>query len=143
MAKSKSKTKPTAVSPAAFVAAKSKDPQQAADARSLMRLFKAVTGKPPKMWGPTIVGFGSYHYVYPTGREGDAPLLGFALRGSEIVLYVLAGAEAKALLKKLGKHKSSVACVYIKRLEDVDLDVLEQIAKSSIAETRRQYPAPA
>jgi hypothetical protein len=141
MAKSENKTKPTTVSPAAFVAAKAKDAQQLADARALTKLFKELTGKAAKMWGPTIVGFGAYHYVYPSGREGDAPLLGFAFRGSEIVLYVVAGTEAKSLLEKLGKHKSSVSCVYVKRLEDIHVDVLTRIAKASIAETRRLYPA--
>ena len=141
MARSKNKTKPTRVSPAAFLA-KLEDPQQLADCKELVRLFKEISGKPAKMWGPSIVGFGSYHYVYPSGREGDAPLLGFAPRGRELVLYV--GCEqpgAKGLLKKLGKHKSSVSCLYIRKLEDIDRDVLKELAQASIADVRRRYPA--
>jgi hypothetical protein len=141
MAKSENKTKPTPVSPAAFLAAKIKDPQQLADSRALVKLFRGLAGKPPKMWGPSIVGFGSYHYIYPSGREGDAPLIGFAPRGKEIVLYLYPHAGSKPLLKKLGKHKSGAGCVYIKALDDVDSGVLRDLATASIAELRRLYPA--
>jgi hypothetical protein len=140
MAKSESKTKPTAVTPAAFLAAKIKEPRQLADSRELVKLFRGLAGKPAKMWGPSIVGFGSYHYVYPSGREGDAPLIGFGPRGKEFVLYLYPHADTKPLLKKLGKHKAGAGCVYIKSLEDVDRDVLGQLSRASIAELRKQYP---
>ena len=140
MAKSENKTKPTTVSPAAFLAAKVKDPGQLEDCRALVKLFRELTGKPAKMWGPSIVGFGSYHYIYPSGREGDAPLIGFAPRGKELVLYLYPHAGANALLKKLGKHKAGAGCLYIKSLEGVDGGVLEQLARASIAELRKKYP---
>ena len=132
------KTKPTQVSVAEFLKKKAR-PEQLADCQELMKLFKKLTGKAPKMWGPSIVGFGAYHYVYPSGREGDAPLLGFALRGRELVLYVLGCEEAKPLLGKLGKFRSSVSCLYIKRLDDIDREVLEQLAETSITQTRKLY----
>ena len=140
MAKSENKTKPTAMSPAGFLAAKIKDPKQLADSKALVKLFRELTGKPARMWGPSIVGFGSYHYVYPSGREGDAPLIGFAPRGKELSLYLYPSSGTKALLKKLGKHKSAASCVYIKSLDDVDGDVLEQISRAAIAELRKKYP---
>jgi hypothetical protein len=140
MAKNANKTKPTSVSPAAFLAAKLEDPKQLADSKALTKLFRELTGKPAKMWGPSIVGFGSYHYIYPSGREGDAPLIGFAPRGKELVLYLYPHPGANALLKKLGKHKAGAGCVYVKSLEDVDRDVLEQLSRASIAELQRRYP---
>lgn len=140
MAKSENKTKPTAVSAAKFLATKVKDPQQLADSHELMKLFKAITGKPAKMWGPNIIGFGSYHYVYPSGREGDAPLIGFSPRAKELSLYLCPNLEAKSLLKKLGKHKAGAGCLYIKRLDDVDRAALTELAQTSIAELRRRYP---
>jgi hypothetical protein len=132
------KTKPTKVSVADFLKKKAR-PEQLADSKELVKLFKELTGKSPKMWGPSIVGFGAYHYVYPSGREGDAPLLGFALRGRELVLYVMGCREEKQLLNRLGKHKSSVSCIYIKQLDDIDRKVLRQLAEASIAQTRKLY----
>jgi hypothetical protein len=140
MAKNENKTRPTKVTPAAFLAAKVKDADQLADCRELIKLFRALTGKPAKMWGPSIVGFGSYHYVYPSGREGDAPLIGFSPRGRELSLYLCPYLEAKPLLRKLGKHKAGAGCLYIRKLDDVDRGVLEQLARSSIAELKRRYP---
>jgi hypothetical protein len=93
------------------------------------------------MWGPSIVGFGKYHYVYESGREGDAPLLGFSPRKPEIVLYLMAGRESEALMKKLGKFKSSVSCIYIKSLDDIDRVVLRQMAMASVKATRERYPS--
>jgi hypothetical protein len=140
MAKNENKTRPTKVNPAAFLAAKVKDADQLADCRELIKLFRALTGKPAKMWGPSIVGFGSYHYVYPSGREGDAPLIGFSPRGRELSLYLCPYLEAKPLLRKLGKHKAAAGCLYIRKLDDVDRGVLKQLARSSIAELKRRYP---
>lgn len=137
---SENKTKPTKVSVADFLKKKA-SAAQLADCKELIKLFKEVTGKAPKMWGPSIVGFDSYHYVYDSGREGDAPIVGFALRGREIVLYLSITKETKPLLAKLGKHKSSVACIYIKALDDLDRDVLKRLTRATVDEVRRRYPA--
>jgi len=136
------KTKPTKVSVAGFLK-KAATGQQLKDSQELVKLFKELTGKPAKMWGPSIVGFDSYHYVYPSGREGDAPLIGFAPRKNELSLYMAPNLEARALMAKLGKHKAAVGCLYIKALDDVDRDVLRKLAKASIAELRKRYPPQA
>jgi hypothetical protein len=140
MASAANKTKATRASAASFLA-KLTDKRQLAVCRELMKLFRELTGKPAKMWGPTIVGFGSYHYVYPSGREGDAPLIGFAPRGNMLSLYLCPDPAAKALLKTLGRHKAGAGCLYIKTLDDVDRGVLKKLANASIAELRRRYPA--
>lgn len=137
--KSANKTRPTGVSVTAFLKSKATG-RQLADSRELVKMFRDITGEPPKMWGPSIVGFGKYHYVYASGREGDAPLLGFSPRQPEMVLYVLAGRESERLKKRLGKHKSSVACIYIKSLDDIDREVLREMAEASVAATRSRYP---
>jgi hypothetical protein len=133
------KTKPTRQSVAAFLKDKA-GAAQLADCRKLLALFKELTGKPARMWGPSIVGFGAYHYVYPSGREGDAPLIGFSPRGREIVLYLCPYPQAKPLLKKLGPHKAGAGCVYIRSLEEVDQGVLKKLARASIGELRGRYP---
>ena len=92
------------------------------------------------MWGPSIVGFGSYHYKYASGHEGDSALAGFAVRGSELVVYIMGFKGRDVLLGKLGKHRTGKVCVYIRRLADVDLKVLETMIARSIAETKRLYP---
>jgi hypothetical protein len=138
-AKAANKTKPTTVSAAGFLA-KIADKQQLADCRELTRLFRELAGEPAKMWGRSIVGFGSYHYVYPSGREGDAPLIGFAPRGNAVSIYLCPSPVTKALLTKLGRHKAGAGCVYIRTLDDVDRGVLRQLANASIAELRRRYP---
>jgi hypothetical protein len=137
---SENKTKPTQMSVAEYLKKKA-SAEQLADCKELVKLFKAVTGKPAKMWGPSIVGFDSYHYVYDSGREGDAPLIGFAVRGRELVLYLGTSEETKPLLAKLGKHKSSVACIYIKTLDDLDRGVLKKLAQATVKATRLRYPA--
>ncbi|HEU5135008.1 MAG TPA: DUF1801 domain-containing protein [Steroidobacteraceae bacterium] len=136
------KTKPTKVSVAAFLK-KAATGQQLKDSLELMKLFKELTGKPAKMWGASIVGFDSYHYVYESGREGDAPLIGFSPRKSALVLYVTPGREATGLEAKLGKHKASAGCLYIKSLDDIDRAVLRKLAKASIDALRRRYPRKA
>jgi hypothetical protein len=138
MKKDQNKTKPTKLSVAAFLKKKA-SAEQLPDCQELVKMFKALTGKAPKMWGPSIVGFDSYHYVYPSGREGDAPLIGFSPRGRELSLYMCPYLEAKPLLAKLGKHKAAAGCLYIRRLDDVDRKVLLQIAKASISELRKRY----
>jgi hypothetical protein len=133
------KTKPTDVSVADYIASKA-NAQQHADCRELMALFKRVTRRTPRMWGPSIVGYGSYRYTYESGRTGEAPLAGFAIRGRELVVYVLAeDPKQKALLSKLGKHKMGKACLYFKQLADLDKSVLEKLVVGSVSELRRRY----
>lgn len=110
------------------------------DCEALVKLMSKSTKEPAKMWGPSIVGFGSYHYVYESGREGDSMLVGFAARKSEIALYGLKSApDAGALLEKLGKHKAATGCIYVKSLNDLDLKVLEKLIASAAKETRRAH----
>lgn len=135
------KTKPTGVSVDAYLASKA-SPEQLADCKKIIAICKRVTKKPPHMWGPSIVGFGSYSYTYDSGHSGQAPLAGFAVRGKELVAYIFAGSAAqKGRLAKLGKHKIGKSCLYFKRLADIDVKVLEALIIESVAEVRRRYPA--
>ena len=137
---SKLKTKPTKVSVESHVAAIANE-EQRCDAETLLALMRRVTGQEPVMWGPTIVGFGSYHYKYASGHEGDSALTGFAARGRELVVYIAPDFEGRdALLAKLGKHRTGKVCVYIRRLGDVDLKVLETLIRRSVADTKHRYP---
>ena len=130
------KTKPTEVSVAAFVNTLT-DQTRRADAKALVKLMQSAAGEKPKMWGPSIIGFGSYHYRYDSGREGDMPLVGFSPRKAATVLYgVMVSSDSKALLVQLGKHTTGKGCLYIKKLADVDLRVLEAIVVKSLAATR-------
>lgn len=134
------KTKPTAASVAKHLEAVATD-AQLVDAQALIALMRKVTHEEPKMWGSSIIGFGSYHYKYESGREGDSALAGFAVRKGEFALYIVSGFEGQApLLAKLGKHKAAKACLYIKRLADVDAMVLEQLIADSVKEMKRRYP---
>lgn len=111
-----------------------------ADCQALARLMAAWTKEPPKMWGPSIVGFGSYHYRYESGREGESCATGFAARKNEIAVYLMAEAEQQAeLLARLGRHKMGKACLYLRRLSEVDAGVLEALVKGSLAELRRRH----
>ena len=140
MPTSESKTKPTKVSVNSFIAAA--DPARRDDARTIVKLMQNATGEKPQMWGPSIVGFGSYHYTYDTGREGDMPLISFSPRKSALVLYNLTGSDdSAALLAKLGKHTAGKGCLYIKSLKDVDEKVLEKLIVSSVAAVRARYRA--
>ena len=136
------KTKPTEVSAESYIAAIANEGQRN-DAQTLVALMRRVTRREPRMWGPSIVGFGSYHYKYASGREGDSALAAFAARGSELVVYTEASFEGRdVLLAKLGKHKAGKVCVYVRRLADVDLKILETLVARSVAETKRRYPQP-
>jgi hypothetical protein len=127
------KTKPTDASVDDYIASRASE-QQHADCRQLMTLLEQVTQQPPKMWGPSIVGYGSYRYTYASGRTGEAPLAGFAIRGRELVLYITAEDEAqRQLLSKLGKHRIGKSCLYFKRLADLDYSVLEQLVTNSVS----------
>ena len=139
---SKPKTKPTEVSADSHIAAIANE-EQRSDAQTLVALMQRVTKEEPRMWGPSIVGFGSYHYKYASGHEGDSALAGFAARGRELVVYIEADFEGRdVLLAKLGKHKTGKVCVYIRRLANIDLKILETLVARSVAETKRRYPKP-
>jgi hypothetical protein len=133
------KTKPTAVSVEEFLAAVP-DPTRRADAEAVTALFAEVSGKPATMWGPSIVGFDAYHYVYESGRKGDAPAIAFSPRKPHLVLYLHAGNARDALLARLGKHKSEGGCIYMKRLSDVDVEVLRELTAVSYAAIKARYP---
>ncbi len=133
------KTKPTDASVEDYIAARGSE-QQRADCRELIALLEKTTQQPPRMWGPSIVGFGSYRYTYESGHTGEAPLVGFAIRGRDLVIYVLAeDDEQKALRSRLGPHRMGKSCLYFKRLADLDRSVLEQLVTNSVAEVRRRY----
>ena len=133
---SDNKTKPTKVSVAAFIG-KLMEPTRRMDAKILVEMMQRATGENPKMWGPSIVGFGSYHYKYESGREGDMPLIAFSPRKAATVLYNMTGfSDSAALLAKLGKHTTGKGCLYIKKLADVDQKVLEAMVAKSIAAMR-------
>jgi hypothetical protein len=128
------RTKPTEVSVDAFLDGV-EHPVRRADGKAVRAMMERVTGEPAVMWGPSIVGFGSYHYRYASGHEGDMPRVGFSPRSANLVLYVGGFPQYEALLAKLGKYKVSKACLYLGRLGDVDLAVLEEIVRLTYAAT--------
>ena len=133
------KTKPTVTDVEAFLA--TLDPARQQDCRTLVALMRAATGAPPVLWGTSIVGFGQYHYRYPTGQEGDWFLVGFSPRKTALTLYIMPGFERYAsLLTKLGRHTTGKSCLYLKRLSDVDTDVLRELVSASVAQLRVSYP---
>jgi hypothetical protein len=133
------KTRRTPASVEDYIASRA-NAQQRADCRELMALLKRVTRHSPRMWGPSIVGYGSYQYTYGSGRTGEAPLAGLAIRGRELVVYLVAeGEKQRSLLSKLGKHKMGKTCLYFKQLADLDRLALEQLVIGSIAEVRRRH----
>jgi hypothetical protein len=137
--KSEAKTRPTRAGVDAYIASRA-TPEQAADCRALTALLQRVTQQGPQMWGPSIVGFGAYRYTYDSGRSGEACLTGYAIRGRELVVYLTSeGDEQAALLARLGPHKIGKACLYFKRLADLDQAVLEQLVAGAVAATRRLH----
>ena len=116
------------------------DPQRKADARKVASIMLKVTGKRAKMWGSSIVGYGTYHYKYDSGREGDFMITGFSPRKQALSIYILAGfAKFGGLMKKLGKYKTGKSCLYVKRLSDVDEDVLQRLIEESVKYMRKNY----
>ncbi|QEY21785.1 DUF1801 domain-containing protein [Psychrobacillus sp. AK 1817] len=112
------------------------------DAYTLLEIFEESTGYQAKMWGPSIIGFGTYHYKYASGHEGDAPLVGFSPRKAKISLYFATGDSERAeLLSRLGKHTSGKACVYINKVEDINIEVLKEIISQSIIFLQKLYPS--
>ena len=128
------KTKPTQAQVADFIHA-APDAVRREDAKTLVALMSRITGEEPVMWGPSIIGFGSYHYRYASGHEGDMCRVGFSPRSANLVLYVGGFPEYEALLAKLGKYKRSKACLYLNKLADADPAVLEEIARRTYAAT--------
>src|SRR5579871_4275437 len=137
------KTKPTDVSVDSFLHGVA-DEEQRADAIELVKMMQEITGEPPRMWGPTMVGFGQFHYVYASGHEGDTFLLGFSPRKSALTLYFMAGLDQRfsAAIAKLGKVKTGKGCLYIKRLADVDLVVLREMMRANVAHIKALVKPP-
>jgi hypothetical protein len=130
----KNKTTETDVDVNDFINSYVDHEQKKADSFQLIELMKAWSGFEPKMWGPTIIGFGSYHYKYASGHEGDAPIIGFSPRKAEFSLYVYSPTEeSKALLGDLGKFKMGKMCIYVKRLSDINVETLKKLSEISIA----------
>ena len=136
-----SKTQPTAASIDGYLASRA-SPEQLVDCKALMGMFSRITKEPPRMWGPSIVGYGSYTYRYESGRTGESCVTGFAARGRELVIYLVAESpQQQDLLAKLGKHKVGKSCLYLKRLTDIDTQVLEALVTTSVAEVKRRWSA--
>lgn len=136
---SKNKTTETNASVSDFLNAV-KDETKRADSFKLVELFESITGSPAKLWGPSIVGFGSYHYKYESGREGDAPLVAFSPRAAALTVYFSSSFDQREeLLSQLGKYKTEKGCIYIKRLSEVNLDVLEELIIKQIEHTQQLY----
>ncbi|HYJ53725.1 MAG TPA: DUF1801 domain-containing protein [Allosphingosinicella sp.] len=134
------KTKATGASVDAFIDAVP-DPQRREDARTILALMERLSGEPAAMWGPSIIGFGRYHYKYDSGHEGESARLAFSPRAKELVLYLLGDIpRQQELLDRLGRHRSGKCCLYIKRLSDVDQTVLEELVRESLAYMDAKYP---
>jgi Domain of unknown function (DU1801) len=134
------KTKPTQVTVDAFIAGV-EPPQRQEDARALDAFFRRVTGWQPVMWGPTMVGYGSYAYRYETGHGGTALATGFSPRKAELSLYIMPGyQDYGAILDRLGKHRLGKACLYIRRLEDIDIDVLAELVRAGLDDLGKLWP---
>jgi hypothetical protein len=138
LAMAQNKTKPTDIDPKAFIAAVEPDGKRE-DAETICLLMERPSGYPPKMWGPSIVGFGQYHYKYESGREGDSMLTGFSPRKSALTLYIMAGfPRHEEIMARLGKHKTGQACLYVKRLSDIDMEALGELIAASLAHMREK-----
>lgn len=134
------KTKKNNASVTAFIKQVADD-QRRKDAKALLTIFKEITGKRPKMWGDSIVGYDEYHYEYASGRTGDWPMAGFSPRKSSLTIYIMPGVKKYPdLLKKLGPHKTGSSCLYLKKLEDIDMKVLKQIIKKGYTDMKKMYP---
>ena len=128
------KTKPTKESVSAFLK-KIPDAQRRADCLALAKIMEEITGDKPQMWGPSMVGFGSYHYKYASGHEGDCFMTGFASRKPDLTIYLMMGFQKRdALMKQLGKHRTSKSCLYVRRLSDIDIPTLKKLLKASLKE---------
>ena len=136
----RTKTRPTGASVAEYLASRASS-EQLADCKAIMAMCKRITKQQPRMWGPSMVGYGSYTYRYESGHSGEAYLTGFAVRGRDLVVYLVADSPAQVKrLARLGRHKMGKSCLYLKRLADVDATVLEALIAESVAGVRRRYP---
>lgn len=139
MATSENKTKPTPISPHTCVAAID-HPIRRADAETLLDFFARITGMPAKMWGASLIGYGSYHYKYESGREGDMLITGFSPRKANLVFYIMPGyQDLSEKLARLGKHKIGKSCLYVNKLADIDMDVLEEIVRFGVNYINENY----
>jgi hypothetical protein len=140
MATAKLKTRANANSVTGFLA--KVDPERRADCEAIVRLMSAATGEEPEMWGASVIGFGRYNYKYESGREGEWMMTGFSPRKNDLTLYIMPGVKAfPELVKKLGRHKTGVSCLYIKKLADVDTRVLKQLIETSVERLKSKRPA--
>ena len=143
MAKAENRTQPTDITPEAFLAAVEPD-RKREEARALDQLFRTVTGWKPVMWGPSIIGYGSYHYTYASGREGDMCATGFSPRKANHSIYIMPGyTDFGEILGRLSKHSMGKSCLYIKKLADVDLDVLGELIKEGLMDLGEKHPVKA
>jgi hypothetical protein len=140
MAQAGNKTRATDADVTAFLEAVG-HPGRRADALALDRLFRDVTGWNPRMWGPTMVGYGQYHYVYASGREGDMLATGFSPRKSNLSIYIMPGyQDYSAILARLGKHRHGKSCLYVNKLADIDTGVLEELIRAGLEDLQAKYP---
>lgn len=140
-AMSENKTKPTGASVSKFLNSV-ENARRKADARVVNAMMERITGEKGKMWGPTMVGFGRYHYKYDSGREGDLFLTGFSPRKASLVLYIMPGyGKFDDIMARLGKHRTGKSCLYINKLDDIDLDVLEELISKSVTWMKNKYKA--
>lgn len=137
----KNKTTETETSVLDFINTFVDDEAKRNDAFELLKIIQNVTGFEPKIWGSSIIGFGSYHYKYTSGHEGDAPLVGFSPRKTAISLYIYLSDNKEELLSKFGKHKAAKGCIYIKKLTDIDLEILKIMISTSVKELQKLYPS--
>lgn len=140
MAKAENKTKATSVSPESFIETVEHDVRRA-DAKLLLDLFADVTQLVPRMWGPSIIGYGRYHYKYESGREGEFMMTGFSPRKANQVIYIMPGyTDHSAVLDRIGKYKIGKSCLYINKLADIDLDVLRELIIAGFEDMKSRYP---
>ena len=140
MPAAQNKTRITDVDPAAFIAGV-EHPTRRADAEVLDKLFRRLTGFAPRMWGPSIVGYGQYHYRYASGREGDFLATGFSPRKANLSIYILPGyADFGSILARLGKHKTGRSCLYVNKLADIDMNVLEDLIRAGLRDLAAHWP---
>jgi hypothetical protein len=139
MAKAENKTQPTGADVAHFLSAVEHDTRRQ-DALQLDALFRRVTGWTPRMWGPSLFGYGQYHYRYETGREGDFLATGVSPRKANLSIYIMPGyTDYTEIMARLGKHKTGAACLYVNKLADVDIDVLEELVRAGLSDLGRKY----
>lgn len=139
MAEAQNKTVATDADVVAYIAALEPE-RRREEAGQLLELYERVTGEPARMWGPSIIGFGEYHYTYESGRSGTMCRAGFSPRKGKHSLYLIAAADHDGLLARLGKHKMEKSCLYVNRLDQIDMAVLEEIIASNLAEMNHKYP---